>query len=206
MESPLSILWGVVWIANSLVSGSDGQLLSEVCNGWLLQQSPTEERVTISRPAHFKIPRVVVVDSMKVGTTVNVKISDCRDGYLKAERDGCCFSISGEGNVGETRTIRVIKNREDDFIAVTEGASIRLRIDETVDDSTVRADPSYGPVFISSSLTPGDWWRCTVTDIKDDCITARPINYIPRNSDIPKGSPPEDPAQSLNHLLSGRGL
>ena len=143
---------------------------------------------------------------MEAGTTVQVKISECRDGYLKAERDGNRFSIAGEGSVGDTRTVRVVRKQGDTFIAVTEGATLRLRIDEVVDESTVRADPSCGPVFIYASLSRGDWWRCVVTDVQDDRIIEKHRNYIPRNSDIPRGTPPTDPTQSLNHILSGRKL
>lgn len=141
---------------------------------------------------------------MEAGTTIQVDISERRDGYLKAECNGNRFSIGGEGSVGDTRNIRVVKKQGDTFIAVTEGATLRLRIDEVVDESTVRADPSYGPVFIPVSLSVGDWWHCVVTDVQNDHITAKPRNFIPRNSDIPRGAPPTDPTQSLNHLLSGR--
>lgn len=141
---------------------------------------------------------------MEVGTTVTLEIQDRRDGYLKADHDEYRFSIAGEGTIGERQKVRVIQNRDDTVIAVTEGALIRLRIDDVVDDSTVRADPAYGPVFVPTPLTPGDWWRCVVTDVDDDHLIARPRQYIPRNSDIPRGAPPEDHTQSLNHLLGGR--
>lgn len=141
---------------------------------------------------------------MEAGTTVEVDISGRRDGYLEAERDGNRFSIDGEGSTGDTRNVRVVKKQGDTFIAVTEGAKLRLRIDEVVDDSTVRADPPYGPVFIPASLPRGDWWRCVVTDVQDAHVTAKPGKYIPRNSDIPRGPPPTDLTQSLNDLISGR--
>lgn len=48
-------------------------------------------------------------------------------------------------------------------IAVTVGATLRLRIDDVVDESTVREDQSYGPVFIRSALTVDHWWNCVVT-------------------------------------------
>lgn len=85
-------------------------------------------------------------------------------------------------------------------------ASLRLRIDEVVDDSTVKTDPSYGPVFIQAPLTCGDWWRCIVTSITENYITAENTKYIPRDSDIPKGPIPEDPTQSLTDLISGQKL
>lgn len=140
---------------------------------------------------------------MEVGTTISVDISERRDGYLKGERDGNWFSIAGEGTVGDTLNIRVVKKQGDTFIAVTEGATLRLRIDDVVDESTVRADPSYGPVFIQTPLSQGDWWRCIVIDVQKDRVIAETKRKIPRNSDIPRGTPPEDPTQSLNHLLSG---
>lgn len=140
---------------------------------------------------------------MEIGATVQVEIDELHNGYLKAEVDGIRFSISGEGSIGDTRNVRVLKKQGDTFIAVTEGATLHLRVDEVVDGSTVRADPSYGPVFIQASLPQGSWWQCVVTDVQESSITARPRNFIPRNSDIKRGAP-EDPAQSLNHLLSGR--
>jgi len=141
---------------------------------------------------------------MEAGTTIQVDISNRRDGYLKAECDGNQFSIAGEGSIGDTRNVRIVKKQGNTFIAVTEGATLRLRIDEVVDESTVRADPSYGPVFIRAPLSVGDWWHCVVTDVQDDHITTKPKNFIPRNSDISRGAPPADPTQSLNHLLSER--
>ncbi|WP_232703559.1 hypothetical protein [Halobacterium wangiae] len=143
---------------------------------------------------------------MDVGETVEVEIGERHDGYLKAERDGSRFSIAGEGSIGDTRKIRIVKNQGGPFIAVTEGATLRLRIDEVVDESTVRADPSYGPVLIEASLSPGDWWQCVVTGVQESHVTAKPRKYIPRNSDIPRGDLPDDSTQSLNHLLSGRKL
>ena len=143
---------------------------------------------------------------MDVGTTVEVEFSGRSDGHFKAERDGHQFSIAGKGSIGDSRNVRVVKKQESTFIAVTEGASLRLRIDEVVDDSTVKADPSYGPVFIQAPLTRGDWWRCIVTSINKNHIIAENTKYIPRNSDIEKGPIPEDPTQSLNNLISGKKL
>lgn len=141
---------------------------------------------------------------MDIGTTVEVEFSKHTDGYFKAECNGHRLSIAGEGSVGDRRDVRVINKHEDAFIAVTEGASLRLRIDEAIGDSTVKANPSYGPVFIEASLTCGDWWQCIVTCIHDNHIAAKATTYIPRNSDIPEGPPPEGRAQSLNDLISGR--
>lgn len=143
---------------------------------------------------------------MEVGATVQVEIGERCDGYLKAECAGCRFSIAGEGSIGDTPNVRIVEKQGDTFIAVTEGATLRLRIDEVVDESTVRANPSYGPVVIESSLSQGDWWQCVVTGVQESHITAKPRKYIPRNSEIPRGTPPEDPTQSLNHLLSGQKL
>jgi len=141
---------------------------------------------------------------MDVGTTVEVEFSGRSEGYFKAGRDGHLFSIAGEGSVGDTRNVRVVKKQEKTFIAVTEGASLRLRIDEIIDDSTAKADPSYGPVLIQAPLTCGDWWQCIVTSVNEDHITAKNTKYIPRNSEIPQGPPPEDLTQSLNQLISDR--
>ena len=144
---------------------------------------------------------------MDIGTTVEVEFIGCSDGYFKAENNGNRFSIAGKGSVGDTRTVRIVKKKQQStFIAVTEGASLRLRIDEIVDDSTVKANPLYGPVFIQAPLTCGDWWQCIVTNIKENHITANSTTYIPRNSEIPEGPVPEDYTQSLNDLISGRKL
>ena len=48
---------------------------------------------------------------MEAGTTIQVDISNRRDGYLKAECDGNQFSIAGEGSVGETQNVRVVKKQ-----------------------------------------------------------------------------------------------
>lgn len=141
---------------------------------------------------------------MDVGTTVAVEITDLRDGYLQAERRGSKFTIYGDGSIGETKSVRVTEVRGSEILAITNGTSIRLRIDDVVDESTVRADPDYGPVFVSASLTPGTWWRCVVTAVRDDHVTARPRNRIPRNSSIRRGAPPDDPTQSYNHLINRR--
>lgn len=141
---------------------------------------------------------------MDVGETIEVEFRELIDGYFKAERDGHRFSIAGEGSVGGKYNVRVVKKHEGGFIAVTEGASLRLRVDEIIDDSTVKADISYGPVHIEASLTCGDWWQCIVTSINEDYITAKNTNYIPRKSGIPTGPPPDDPTQSLNNLISDR--
>jgi hypothetical protein len=46
---------------------------------------------------------------MEVGTTIQVDIDERHDGYLKAECNGNRFSISGEGSVGDTKKVRVVK-------------------------------------------------------------------------------------------------
>lgn len=45
-----------------------------------------------------------------------------------------------------------------------------------------------------------------MTDIQNDRVVAKPRSHVPKNSEIPRGEPPEDVNQSLNDLLSGRKL
>ena len=141
---------------------------------------------------------------MEPGSMVELEVSERRDGYLKAERGGDRFSIAGNGSVGETVAARVVREQDNVFIAITDGALLRLRIDAVVDESTVRANPAYGPVFISAALSLGEWWQCVVTGIRDDRVIAKPRKKIPRRSSIPQGPPPTDQTQSLNHLLNHR--
>lgn len=141
---------------------------------------------------------------MDVGETISVEISDIRDGYLKAEHGGERISIAGEGSVGETRDVRVIDERGGTFIAITEGAQLRLQIDKTLEESVVQANPSYGPVHIQGAVSPGSWWVCRVVDIQEDHVAAKTRRKIPKNSSIPNGPLPDDPTQSKNDLIGQR--
>jgi hypothetical protein len=141
---------------------------------------------------------------MDIGETITIEISDNRDGYLKGEHGGERISIAGEGSVGETRDVRVIDERGGTYIAVTEGAELRLRIDEAVDEFGGRANPSYGPVHIQGAGSPDTWWVCRVVDIQEDHVTAKTKQKIPKNSSIPDGPLPDDPTQSKNDLIGQR--
>jgi hypothetical protein len=143
---------------------------------------------------------------MEVGTTLSLEVGDRRNGYLKANRDGSRFSIAGDGSIGDECNVRVVKKKNGTFIGVTEGATLRLRVDKIIDESTVKANPSYGPVFIQNSLSQGSWWHCVVTEIHQEYVTAEAKKRIPKNSDIKQGAPPEDPRQSLNELLTGNNI
>lgn len=142
--------------------------------------------------------------SEMVGTTRRVGIRETGDGHLIGDDGEHTVLVDGEVDLGGEYPVRIVGERGDRPVAVAVGAELKLRIDETVDGSTSEAAPGFGPVIVSASLTEGDWWRCEITGVHDDRITATPLRKIPRRSSIDTGPLPDDPTQSLNHLLNRR--
>lgn len=112
------------------------------------------------------------------------------------------YSVHGDVEIGEEYNVRVIADSGDGFVAVTSGAELELRVDETGDEGTSKAHPDFGPVHIPASLTVGTWWRCRVSEIHDTHLVATTQGKIPRRSHIGSGPLPGDYTQSLNHHLN----
>ncbi len=143
-------------------------------------------------------------DTLGIGTTVTATISNTSGEFTVANGNGETLFVYGNVSVGDQVQVRIIDRNDDTPVCITNGAEIKLRIDESSDSGGVTANPAFGLVKIDQDLNKNDWWRCIITEIEEQHIQARAYKKIPRRSSIDSGPLPESPTQSLNRLANNK--
>jgi hypothetical protein len=143
-------------------------------------------------------------ETSAVGSTIYATISNTSGEFPVATGDGNTIFVHGDVAVGDRLPVRIISKKSTNLIGVSEGAEIKLRIDEVSTEGVSMAHPDYGPVRIDAELTENDWYRCRVMTVKEESVKAKALKKIPRRSDIESGPLPESPSQSLNHLINDK--
>lgn len=143
-------------------------------------------------------------DKSAIGTTVTATISNTSGEFTVAKGDGETLFVYGDVSVGDQVQVRIIDKKGDIPVCITNGAELKLRIEESPDAAGVTAEPAFGPVRIEQELTVNDWWRCTVTTVEEQHVQAKAYKKIPRRSAIDSGPLPESPTQSLNRLVNNK--
>jgi hypothetical protein len=143
-------------------------------------------------------------ETLLIGNTITVTISSTSGELTIGTGSGHTLFVYGDGSVGDQLPARIIHQEEETPVCITSGAELRLRVDKKVNDEKSIAYPTFGPVYLSQSLTEGDWYKCHVTAVETYYVEAKAVRKIPSKSDIESGSPPDSPAQSLNHLINNK--
>lgn len=140
----------------------------------------------------------------EIGSTITATISSTSGEFPVATGAGETLFVSGDMAVGDRLPVRILKESNGVLVGICEGAEIKLRIDEITADGEARAYPDYGPVVVDSAVTEQQWYRCRVLSVQDEYVTARSFRKIPRRSDIESGPLPDEPTQTLNHLVNNK--